>query len=624
MPADFHSVLPASLQIDALYRAQARELEDWAQFLIDRNGTVLSWNSGVRKVLGYSEEEFVGQSLAVIFVCEDREQAVHEREMKKAAEHGRAAAVRWHVRKEGRRIFVDGVLTALRDESGSIIGFSKLLRDVTDEMPEALLHAIMESTTDAIFVKDCNGRYVVVNSVAARVLGRPKEEIIGRTDDELLPAEVSLPIRQVDEAIMRAGDSRTIEEIVPEPGNGERVYLSTKASWREASGNLVGLIGIARDITERKQHEEALRRSEATVRALFENASQGIVSVNAAGSIVQLNCMAERLFGYNRQELLGQPLEVLLPERFRPTHAHHRAEYFAAPHTRPMGADVKLSARRKDGSELPVEISLSCVETKDDMLAVAFISDITKRKQAEAAIQEANAALKRSNEDLEQFASYVSHDLQAPLRIVVSYTELLAKRYASQLDSEAQEYIDYTLDAARRMRQLIRHLLAYSRLSSENALASDNVDTAESLEQALANLRGSIEESNAIIAHDPLPIVRSNHEQLIQVFQNLIGNAIKYRGEAVPQIHISAKEKDGEYLFAVKDNGIGFEPEHRERIFAIFKRLHTHEFPGSGIGLAICKRIVERQGGHIWAESTPGSGSTFFFTLPASPTGHAA
>ena len=227
-----------------------------------------------------------------------------------------------------------------------------------------------------------------------------------------------------------------------------------------------------------------------------------------------------------------------------------------------------------------------------------------------------NEQLVRSNAELEQFASVASHDLQEPLRMVASYTQLLAKRYAGRLDGDADEFIGYAVEGATRMQALINDLLAYSRVETKGKPPAPT-DCEALLASTLLNLKVAIEERGAVITHERLPTVMADRVQLGQLFQNLIGNAMKFCKGRAPAIHLRAAPEDGMWRFAVQDNGIGIDPQHRERIFVIFQRLHTHEeYPGTGIGLAICKKIVERHGGRIWVESAVGQGSAFSFTLP--------
>ena len=256
--------------------------------------------------------------------------------------------------------------------------------------------------------------------------------------------------------------------------------------------------------------------------------------------------------------------------------------------------------------------SLQKTTVSRDML----IQEVNKRKRTEEALREHTEALERSNGELEQFAYVASHDLQEPLRMVASYTQLLGRRYKGKLDSDADEFIAYAVDGATRMQVLINDLLAYSRVGTRGKNLEPTACEAI-LERTIDNLQKAIEESDAKVTHDPLPTVIADDMQLGQLFQNLITNAIKFQGDAVPQIHISAEQNEDKWIFSVQDNGIGIDPEYNERIFVIFKRLYgKEEYPGTGIGLAICKKIVERHGGNIWVESEPAKGATFYFTIP--------
>jgi light-regulated signal transduction histidine kinase (bacteriophytochrome) len=247
---------------------------------------------------------------------------------------------------------------------------------------------------------------------------------------------------------------------------------------------------------------------------------------------------------------------------------------------------------------------------------MGMIRDITQRKQAESKLQKTAQDLTRSNLDLEQFAYVASHDLQEPLRAVAGGVQVLKKRYQGQLDSRADELIAHTVDGVSRMQTLIDDLLSYSRVGTRGK-EFEPIDLNNILKQALANLESPIHEAGAVISHDHLPILQADAAQMTQLFQNFIGNAIKFRGEEPPAIHLAARREDDHWLFSVKDNGIGINTEYFERIFVIFQRLHTRaEYPGTGIGLAICKKIVERHGGRIFVESEPGRGSTFSFTIP--------
>jgi len=274
-------------------------------------------------------------------------------------------------------------------------------------------------------------------------------------------------------------------------------------------------------------------------------------------------------------------------------------------------AEGELRKHREHLEELVEERAAELKRTNEGLEA-----EMVERKRAEEQLKRTLADLERSNKELEQFAYVASHDLQEPLRMVSSYTQLLARRYQDQLDQDAHEFIGYAVDGAERMRRLINDLLAYSRLGTRGK-SFGKTDSRQVLEESLANLQTAIGETGATVTHDGLPTVIADESQLTQVFQNLVGNAIKFHGQAPPAIHIGAERKHDEWVFSVRDNGIGIDPQYYERIFVIFQTLHPRDqYPGTGIGLALCKRIVERHGGRIWVESALGEGATFCFTIP--------
>jgi PAS domain S-box-containing protein len=377
---------------------------------------------------------------------------------------------------------------------------------------------------------------------------------------------------------------------------------------------------LARAITLQIELEQGhLAEAEGRYRGLLEAAPDGMVVVNQAGEIVLLNVQAEKQFGYRRDELLGQKVKNLIPEGFAERLVADGLRSPAEALAQQIGTGIELIGRRKDGSEFPIEIMLSPLEGPEGLLVTAAIRDISVRRDAEKHLRWLVEELKRSNAELEQFAYVTSHDLQEPLRMVASYVQLLSKRYKGRLDSDADDFIAFAVDGATRMQQLIQDLLAYSRVGTKGR---DLVDTSseEALRLALVNLRGATEESSAVVTHDPLPVVLADEMQLIQLFQNLVGNAIKYHGPEVPRVHISAARTDADrWTFSVRDNGLGIDSQYFTKIFGMFQRLHKREeFAGTGIGLAICKKIVERHGGSISVESQIGRGSTFRFSLAGS------
>ncbi len=379
-------------------------------------------------------------------------------------------------------------------------------------------------------------------------------------------------------------------------------------------------VAIRRALQERLEREHR-QLAEELFRRAVELSPSGMLIVEESGNILLANAEAERLFGYEANGLTWQPVEKLVPGRLRGQHRGHRAAYHVAPLKHSMGQGRELYGLRKDGTEFPCEIGLNPIQTATGTQTLIAVVDITERRRAEREAEEYTEELKRSNAELEQFAYIASHDLQEPLRMVASYTELLAERYRGQLDDKADKYIGYAVDGAHRMQRLIRDLLAFARVSSQ-AKPLLPVDAGAVLTSVLTQLQQTIEKSNAQVVWKDMPAVSADDGQLGQVFQNLIGNACKFHGAKAPRIEIRAEKAGDMWQFSVVDNGIGIDMENCGRIFQMFQRLHTREeYEGTGIGLAIAKRIVERHGGKIWFDSVPGEGTTFQFTIPGAERG---
>jgi len=375
-----------------------------------------------------------------------------------------------------------------------------------------------------------------------------------------------------------------------------------------------------RQCQQQKQAELALRENQSQLRAIIQSAMDAIITVDEQQRIVVFNPAAEKMFSSSAAHAVGQSLDRFIPSRFRDGHSRQvRAFGLSNTTRRKMDALGILHGLRADGTEFPAEISISQFELAGSKLYTAIVRDITERQRSEAELAKKADELGRSNRDLEQFAYVASHDLQEPLRMVASYTQLLAERYRGKLDENADKYIGYAVEGALRMQALIQDLLTFSRLG-RNGHGRAPTDCNVVFDQAVQNLQAAIQESQASITHDPLPVVAADRFQLVQLFQNLIGNAIKFRGSDTPAISVSAEKQADGWTFAVADNGIGIAPEHKDAIFVIFQRLHTRaEYSGNGIGLAICKKIAEQHGGRIWVDSESGRGSTFHFTLPVIP-----
>jgi PAS domain S-box-containing protein len=394
--------------------------------------------------------------------------------------------------------------------------------------------------------------------------------------------------------------------------NGEfRWVLNSGRPRFDAQGSFAGFAGSVMDIHERKQTAQA----SALLSAIVDTSDDAIISKDLNGIIMSWNKSAERLFGYTAAEAVGQSITILIPperldeepkilDRLR---RGERVDHFET---------IRV---RKDGSRLNISLTISPVKDAGGKIigASKIARDITYRVRQEQALQEANAALKQANADLQQFAYSASHDLQEPLRMVAAYSELLRRKFGGKLGPEADEYIGHTVQGAVRMENLLSDLRTYTQVSTTEHAPPEEIDASEVLKKTLLNLEVAIRDSGASVSSSALPRVRMHTFQLEQVFQNLIANAIRYRSTLPPRIHIGAELQGKEWLFSVQDNGIGIESQYKEQIFGIFKRLHSAaQYPGTGMGLAICQRVVERAGGRIWVESESGRGSTFYFTVP--------
>ncbi len=374
---------------------------------------------------------------------------------------------------------------------------------------------------------------------------------------------------------------------------------------------VAAFVQLSRNAELLKRQADVLQRAEQKFRALLEAAPDANVITGPEGRIDLINERAESLFRYSRDQLIGEPVTRLVPQ-------------WSSESKAPL--DHQLFGVRADGSSFPVDITSSPLRTPEGTITILAIRDVTDRKKAEEQIHQLNADLEqkvtertaeltRSNAELRQFAYVVSHDLKEPLRTVAAFTQLLAERLGDSFDSESKEFLEYILGGVNRMTDLIDDLLMYSSLDAGESRFMP-VDLNVSLRETLFNLHAVIQETGAIVSGDPLPQVMGDHVQLVQVLQNLIGNSIKYRSIDTPRIHVTARKQADEQVIKVSDNGIGIDPAYSEGIFKLFKRLHPRqEYSGNGVGLAICRKIVERHGGRIWVESGVEQGAAFYFTI---------
>jgi len=370
------------------------------------------------------------------------------------------------------------------------------------------------------------------------------------------------------------------------------------------------------ELTNAELHEARTRSS-----MILESAGDGIFGIDLQGGITFANASAAEMLQLGPDELIGQPYSKFIDGEGPPSNGTSHSGEISIVDGVLNGSGTHDSPHRafcrKDGSIFSAEVLASPMKREhgEIMGVVCTFKDVTGRLLGELKLKRSSEELARSNSELEQFAYVASHDLQEPLRMVTSYCQLLERRYKDKLDDDGQEFIRYAVDGAGRMQTLINDLLTLSRVGSSDR-TDELVDFKEVLSQALDNLKASIDETGAIVTHGELPVITAEGRQMVQLLQNLISNSIKYRGEQSPQVHVDAEQIDSKWQFSIQDNGIGIDPKYSDRIFGIFERLHAKdEYPGTGIGLALCKKIVERHHGRVWFESKLGEGATFYFTV---------
>jgi PAS domain S-box-containing protein len=616
-------------RMEGRYRGLLEAAPD-AMVVVNTHGGIVLLNVQAEKQFGYPRNELIGQQVTNIIPDGFAERLIADnlRSAEDALDQQIGAGLELTGRrKDGSEFPIEIMLSPLENADGTLV--TAAIRNISVRKTaethlaamEGRYRGLLEAAPDAMVVVNQQGEIVLLNVQAENQFGYSRDELVGQQVTNIIPegfAErlIADDLRSADDAL--AQQIGTGIELSARRKDGSEFPIEIMLSPLDSAEGILVTAAI-RDISVRRAAEEHLGQMEGRYRGLLEAAPDAMVVVNQSGEIVLLNVQAENQFGYPRDELIGQQVKNIIPEGFAERLIADDLRSASDALAQQIGTGIELSGRRNDGSEFPIEIMLSPLESADGILVTAAIRDISVRKAAEENLLQNVAELNRSNEELGQFAYIASHDLQEPLRMVTSYTQLLSRRYKGQLDADADEFIAFAVDGAIRMQQLIEDLLAFSRVATTG---NELVDTSSefALEQALQNLHWAIKDSGALVTHDPLPTVQADGMQLVQLFQNLIGNAIKYQNPGIPQIHISAAMDGGtRWNFAVKDNGLGIDPQFFERIFGMFQRLHKRdEFSGTGIGLAICKKIVDRHGGDISVESAVGHGSTFTFGLARS------
>jgi len=486
------------------------------------------------------------------------------------------------------------------------LSFAPALGDI--EQREKELRDFVENAAVPLHWVGEDGTILWANRAEMTLLGYTPEEYIGHNI-----AEFHVDATVIEDILRRLKTGQALEgrhaRLRCKDGS-IRYVLMNSTVYRE-EGRFVHTRCVTLDITDQKKDFEVYER----LAAIVESSDDAILSKDLDGIIRSWNRGAQRIFGYTPEETIGKHISMLAP----PEHADEIPDILARIARGERVDHYETKRKTKDGRILTISLTVSPIRDATGTVVGAskVARDVTERVQHEQALQDANAALRRANSDLQHFAYSASHDLQEPLRTVATYSELLQKTFGGQLGQTGDDYIGHAVRGALRMEALLRDLRTYAQVSTIEYEPKEDLEASDVLKKALANLEGSIAETGAQITSAALPRIRIYEFQLEQLFQNLIGNAIRYRGSDPPRIHVAAVRQDRAWVFSVQDNGIGIDPQYKEQVFGIFKRLHSSaEYPGTGMGLAICQRIIERLGGRIWVESELGRGSTFFFTVP--------
>jgi PAS domain S-box-containing protein len=571
------------------------------------DGTIQRCNSAAEKLFGYSEDELLklGRNAVTDPTDPNLLLALAERERT-----GKFVGVLSQKKKDGTTFFGE-VSTLLFTMKDGTVRTSTVVRDMTEriEANNKLLQArkqlqdIIDSAPNVVFAKDSDGKFILCNKKFEELLGTTQEELKGKTDYDLITK------------ILLAGKAQQIEEEADLADGIHHHFIANKFPLFDESGKPYAVCSISTDITQAKKMETALKESEERYRQLADSMPMIIWTALVDGTGDYFNRKWFEYTGVTIEDGLGQGWTKVI----HPDDLEHTLETWKK--SVETGADYEISYRfRRYDGEYHWFLGRAVAQKDKNGNTVKWYgtsTDIHEQKLAQEKIIRTSEALERSNKELEQFAYVASHDLQEPLRMITSFANLLAMKYKGQLEPKADEYICIITEGAQRMQRLIKDLLTYARITSKTS-PSVLIDLNSVIEDVSKDLQLIIFETKTTIKYGHLPALYIDPIQIKQLFQNLIQNSIKFRGEANPVIEINVSQEDSLWTFSIKDNGIGISPDYYEKVFVIFQRLHEKDkYPGTGIGLAICKKIVERHGGRIWVESEIGKGSTFYFTITA-------
>jgi len=607
--------------------------------ILDTEGYVTYSNPAVMDITGYSLDELHNQHLTVFYPTPE-DQVKAEYELGLSLKKRKFLSEGWRYKKDGTKFWSEMYLSPLYDEQKKLLGYSCIIRDVSEKkkldvelrQSEERFRLMVEAVRDyAIFMLDTKGYIVSWNEGAKRIKGYSADEIIGKHFSTFYTSE-DLDSKKPERELKIAIATGKYEE------EGWRVRKDGSLFWANVvitalfndQNKHIGFSKVTRDLTEKRESQESLRQSEERYRSLVEQVTDyGIFMLDEKGRIISWNEGAKKIKGYDEREIIGKYFSIFYPEE-------DVLNGKPALELKIAKAEGKYEEEgwriRKDGSPFWANVVITAVYNNQG-IHIGFSKvtrDLTERKESERALRDSyeryrllanelrltNTELSYANQELEQFTSIVSHDLQEPIRSIKSFLQLINIKLNKEQNEDLKVYIEKAISSADRMKQLIQNLLHYSQLGKTDLVEEDiNVD--DLIREAIQNVGTSAEKSNAqITVENDIKTVKGDRVQLVQLIQNLLSNALKFTDSQSPKVKITGFHENGHVKFSVTDNGIGIAETDIHKVFEIFRRLHTKKlYPGTGIGLAICKKIVERHGGRIWPESNPGKGTTFYFTL---------
>jgi PAS domain S-box-containing protein len=623
---------------EKLFKLLVDRVEDYAIFMIDPNGDILSWNQGAFRIKGYQEEEVLGKHISIFYTPTDIKKGEPRKNLNEALKNGSCEREGLRLRKDGTTFWANIVFTTLYDDEGRLLGFAKVTRDITyqkkaeadQEAEKVNLEAKIKEHTQRIISGELRFRKLIENNHDGITLLNHNLDVFFRTKSSeringwSFQERVDLAIPDLVHPDDRAALTNTMGAVLKQPEtpivftgrykhhDGYYIWVESTFTNMLADPDINAVVCNFRDVSHRIRAEEEIRNKAEQIKNILESIGDAFFAIDEKQTITYWNHVAERVFEKGKPEVIGRSLWKVFTKGTGPlSRTDYRLAIEAGKVTHFESYD-EAHKRWFEISSYPVNGSLSI-----------YLKDITERKASEIKLKKLNETLQQhakelaiSNAELEQFAYVASHDLQEPLRMVTSFLTQLEKKYGDVVDDKGRQYINFAVDGAKRMRQIILDLLEFSRVGRTDHCI-EPIETNQVVNEILALYRKQIEENNARFIITNLPVVHTYRVPLRQVFQNLISNALKYQAPGnSPLIEISCVAHKDYWEFSVKDNGIGIDPEFFDKIFVIFQRLHNKdEFSGTGMGLAVTKKIVENMGGTIGVKSVEGKGSRFYFTL---------